>query len=343
MRFTFQKSIVNNQATLPIIAVIALVMWFVLPPVWMQHVGGTSDFGLWRFAPALLKTGWGTVVASVVCMAVVVYQMAELNYVNVLLRVSSRMLSSMLALLLALAVVCHQCQEPGCVLMVLSLITFFPLFETYQQPSPHLSFLIHLPLSAASLLFPKLLWMVPVYWLIQGYFRAFSLRCFTAALMGALLPYWCYGGIAFMTGTLDDYMADVQTLTEFQLVDYAQLDGRNLLTFIFVLLLFLVGTVDFYARQFLDKTRTRIIYNAMIGYGVAIALFMCLQPQYFVTLLPLLLLPTSILFGHFFTLTHTRFSHICCLVLLLLAVVVVTAQYVCDEHLAFRLPTSSLP
>ena len=323
--------------------VIAVVLWLVLPRVWMQHVGGASEFGLWRLVPSLLTTGFWTVVASLVCMAAAVYQMAELNYANVLLRVSSRMLSSMLALLLTLSVVCHQCQEPGCVLMIFMLTSFFPLFATYQQPSPALSFLVHFPLALGSLFFPKLLWMVPVYWIIQGYFRAFSLRCIVASLMAVLLPYWGYGGIAFLVGAWDDYVADVQTMTAFQWADYMQLDARNVLTFAFVFLLFIVGAVDFFMSQYLDKTRTRIIYKGMIIYGMAVASFILLQPQYFVTLLPILLLPTALLFGHFFTLTHTRFSHICCLVLLVLAVAVVAVQYVCDGQLAFRWPVSLHP
>ena len=295
----------------------------------------TPDYGLWKEIPQFLQEGYFSLGISLSCAALAVYLMAELNNANVLLRVSSRMLSSMLAFLLTIVIVGHRFQ-PGSVVMILSLLSFFPLFSTYQLPSPLLSFTSHLLVSVASLVFPKLLWLVPVYWLIQGYFRAFSLRCLLASLLAVLLPYWFYGGIAFVTDSLDDFLTHVCMVADVQWHDYAALDLRHVVAFAFLVLLFVSGAVDFYVNQFLDKTRTRIIYNAMILYGLSIVLFTLLQPQYLETLLPLLLMSTATVFGHFFTLTHTRFSHIYCIVLLVMAAVVLAVQCVCDAHLMLR-------
>ena len=143
-----------------------------------------------------------------------------------------------------------------------------------------------------------------------------------------MLPYWFYGGIAVLTGSLEDFLIHCQEIISFQTYDYTQLEVRDVLLYAFVLILFMTGVIDFYLHQYMDKTRTRIIFNALIVYGIAIAIWIGIQPQHFSTLLPLLLLPTSIVFGHFFTLTHTRFSHIYCIVLMVLAVVVLVAQYI---------------
>ena len=218
--------------------------------------------------------------------------------------------------------------------MLLSLISFFPLFATYQQPNPLLTFVTYLLVSVASLVFPQLLWLVPVYWFIQGYFRAFSLRCCIASLLAVMVPYWFYGGIAVLTASLPDFLAHCQEVISFQVYDYTQLNLRDLILYAFILLLHLTGAIDFYIHQFMDKTRTRIIYNSLIIYGIIIAIWIGVQPQYFSILLPMLLLATSIIFGHFFTLTHTRFSHIYCLILMVLAVAILVAQYLSPDLLS---------
>lgn len=327
MKLSFQKSIASSQATLPIVAIVVFALWFLLSPVQPSLSFSTPDYGLWKDVPSFLQEGYWALGIGAFCAALAVYLMAELNNANVLLRVNSRMLSSMLAILLCIAVLCHHFQ-PGSIVMLFSLTSFFSLFATYQQPNPLLTFITFLLVSVASLVFPRLLWLVLVYWFIQGYFRAFSLRCCVASVLAVMLPYWFYGGIAVLTGSLEDFLIHCQEIISFQTYDYTQLEVRDVLLYAFVLILFMTGVIDFYLHQYMDKTRTRIIFNALIVYGIAIAIWIGIQPQHFSTLLPLLLLPTSIVFGHFFTLTHTRFSHIYCIVLMVLAVAVLVAQYI---------------
>ena len=339
VRQNFQKGIAYSQATLPVVGGVSFVLWLLFSPLQSSVSFSTSDYGLWKYVPSLIQEGHWALGVGVFCAALAVYMMAELNNANALLRVGSRMLSSVFALLLCLAVSCHRFQ-PGNVVMLLSLMSLFPMFTTYQQPSPLLTFIIYLLVSVASLVFPKLLWFIPAYWFIQAYFRAFSLRCCLASIMAVMLPYWFYGCVAVLTESFADFQIHCQEIVSFQGYDYTQLDIRDLITFVFVILLFLTGVIDFYLHRFMDKTRTRIIYNALINYGVIMVIWIVVQPQYFTTLLPLLLIPTSIVFGHFFTLTHTKFSHIYCIVLMVLAVIVLVVQYLPD-NLLFQFLTSN--
>ena len=326
MKLDFQRHIASSQSTLPVVGVLAVVLWILLPVPFSSFSYSVPDYGLWHLLPASLQQGRFSLGIGLGIAALAVYVMVELNNANVLLRTSSRMLGCMLAFLLAWAVVTHPFQ-PGHILMFATLLSFFPLFATYQQPHPVFSFIVHLFLSVASLFFPMFLWVVPAYWLIQGYFRALSLRCWIASLLAILLPYWFYGGVAVLTDSLPAFWTHLQVMADIRWGDYSQVELRDLLTFGLLFLLFLTGAIDFYIHQFLDKTRIRIIYNALIFHGVVILLFICLQPHYFSTLLPLMIVDTAILFGHFFTLTHSRFSHIICLILLLLALCVLAVQY----------------
>ena len=326
VRLNFQKSITDSQLTLPVVYGLVILLWFLTPPVQTSASFSTTDYGLWRHLPLVLQQGYWSLGISALCASLAVHSMAELNNANVLLRVGSRMLSTTLAFLLGLVVICHLFQ-PGMLVMLFSWLSFFPLFSSYQTPSPFFSFLTYLQISVASLVFPKLLWIVPFYWLIQGYLRSFTLRCLLASFLATMLPYWFYGGIALMMESTGEFLSHLQEMVSFQWYDYTQLDMRELAVFLLVILLFLTGSIDFYLHRYLDKTRTRIFFGALVQYGLIIAIWIGIQPQYFTTLLPVLLLPTAILFGHFFTFTHTRFSHILCIILLVLSLVVLALQY----------------
>ena len=334
MRLNFQKDIASNQATLPITCSVAFLLWFVQSSVQPSTPFSSPEYGLWQYVPAFLQEGYWSLGISAFFAALSVYLMAELNNAHVLLRVSSRMLSSMLAILLCLNVVGHQFQ-PGAVVMLFSLLSLFPLFSSYQSPSPLLSFLVFLSLSVASLIFSKLLWMIPIYWIIQGLFRTLSLRCFISSILATLLPYWVYGGIAILTASLPVFLTHIQTIIQIQWFDYTTLRLLDILIYSFVVLLFITGAIDFMIHQFMDKTRTRIIFNAVILHGLAVTIWIGIQPQYFSTLLPMLIVSTAILFGHFFTLTHTKFSHIYCIILMVLAVLLLLVQYLPTNLLSY--------
>ena len=109
------------------------------------------------------------------------------------------------------------------------------------------------------------------------------------------------------------------SLMQWTLPNYGAVALTDALPAIFALVLFVIGAVHFSFNSFLDKTRTRIIYNVVIMHGVSIAMFMALQPQYVAVLLPLMLADTAIVYGHFFALTYNRFSHVLNLLLIVAA------------------------
>lgn len=323
MQLDFQKSIANSQMTLPVVGLIAAAMWFVLP-----LLGGGGDavsivaddvtYGLWHLIPQQFQTGYWGLGLGLALAAVVVYLLAELNNSNVLLRISSRMLSSTLIFILMLLPAMHTVQ-PGLLVMAVCAVSFFPLFATYQLPHPKYVFLTYLLLSLASLAFPKLLLMLPVYWVLQGYLRSMTFRCLMASLIGVVLPYWAFAGIAYLTDSIGEFVSIFSVFIDFSWYEYSQLTTPQISRFAFVLLLFVVGVIDFYRNNFLDKTRTRILYNTVIIHAAFLLLFLCLQPQYFSVLFALFTFDTAIIYGHFFALTYTKFSHILNIVIFVLA------------------------
>ena len=74
--------------------------------------------------------------------------------------------------------------------------------------------------------------------------------------------------------------------------------------------IFVLGTVDFYMRIYLDKTRTRVIYNVVILHGAAYFLLLLLQPISSLTLLPVTLVMTALMGGHYISNDDTTLSNI---------------------------------
>lgn len=323
MQLDFQKSIASSQMTLPVVGVIAAVMWVVLPLLGGGDVAepvmdGDATYGLWHYVPQQFQTGYWGLGLGFALAAVVVYLLAELNNSNVLLRISSRILSSTLVFILMLLPAMHTVQ-PGLFVMAMCAVSFFPLFATYQLPHPKYVFLSYMLLSLASLAFPKLLLVVPVYWVLQGYLRSMTFRCLMASVIGVVLPYWAFAGIAFLTDSIGEFVSAVVGIIDFSWYDYTLLTTPQISRFAFVLLLFVVGVIDFYRNNFLDKTRTRILYNTVIIHAAFSLLYLCLQPQYFSVLFALFAFDTAIVYGHFFALTYTKFSHILNIVIFVLA------------------------
>lgn len=325
MRLEFQKSIASSQFTLPVVSILGFLLW-VLLPVSQSDSFVSVDYGLWHLIPSSVVTGKTGMYVAIGMSALIVYLIAELTNTFVLLRISSRMLSSTMAFLLG-GILCLHTIQPGHVLSVFYLLTLISIFYTYQMPMPVSSFLAYLFLSLSSLIFPKIVLLVPMFWICQIYLRAFSARCFVASLFGLLVPYWFFLGLSvYSEGSLESFLNISRNIVDLHMPQYASLSLKDILIFSFITLFFISGMVDFYINSYLDKTRSRAYYNMLIGVGFVLMIAIVLQPQYFHTILPLYLINTSFVGGHFIALTYNKLSHIYCLVMLALYVALLASQ-----------------
>ncbi|MCM1311777.1 MAG: hypothetical protein NC206_05000 [Bacteroides sp.] len=324
------KIITTGKFTLPVVSIAAFILWWFggseTANLYHNACGraelSVSDYGLWACLPVEWLDGPAGLVAGLVFATLAVYLMAELNNANVLLRVSSRMLSSLLAVMLTACVFLHVMQ-PAHIIMLMAMLSYFTLFATYQNGNPRITFLTYMYVSLASLVFPKLLLVVPFYWLAQAHFRSLSLRCFCASLVGVCLPYWLYAGCAVCMDSLAVFLEHVGGVVRFEWGDYTSVSLQRMCLAGYSLLLFLAGTFDFYLKSYLDKTRTRILYNVVILFGVVGFLFLIWQIDYFDTLFPLALLPTVVVAGHHIVLSDSKFMRIYTAVILVLALALV--------------------
>ena len=177
-------------------------------------------------------------------------------------------------------------------------------------------------LGIAGIFFPQIVFLVPLLWIILfSKVLAGSIKTLTASILGYLTPYWIIGGYLVYKDELSvgyDYIAQ---LTQFEPIGiYNQIELKAYLFFGFLMLLTLVGTIHFLRNSFLDKIKTRMIYEALMVINIGCIVFLILQPQHYSFLIRLIIVNTSPFIGHFITLTRTRLTNITFIVFTLSAV-----------------------
>ena len=163
----------------------------------------------------------------------------------------------------------------------------------------------------------RVLWLLPVLWiLLATKMLAFSSRTLLASLMGLTLPYWLVGCYLVYTHRLTEHTDYLLTIASVDaLADFASLPIMVTLTIIFVLLMGVLGMCHYLHTSYNDRISTRMIYEFLVIMQIVLSVFIVLQPQSYVALLPLLIVNTSPLIAHFLALSHTKTSNVTFLVI----------------------------
>ena len=264
---------------------------------------------------------WQDVINLLVC-ALTAYLLIEINTAFTLIRTRSTLHVSFLRIpvhglpVSAFLPVCRFLRHS------LFLIAISQLFSSYESPYPagsifHAFFFIGL----GSLLFPQLLYFVPLFYLGMISFRSLSLKSFFAGLTGLCVPYWLFFGYAFYYDKMNLFYHPLQELIHFQPISYGTLGMDRIISCGIITLISLVSSVHYFHVSYLDKVRTRIFLFFLIAVEAWIYLLGILQPQHFDILLQMQVIVGSILTGHLFTLTHNRFTGIFFIITFVLLIV----------------------
>lgn len=271
------------------------------------------------------------------CFVISSYLMVELNNSNALLRIRSRMVSCSFIVLMAMSSFLFPSLRSA--LVTLCFVTFYIIiFHTYQDhQSPGYTFYAFLALGIASVMLPQVVFFVPFIWLMMAFWlMAFSWRMWIASLLGLLAPYWFIVPWYIYSGLEDRLIAHVVSLITFtpQTLPWGEQGWGSLLhspqgasgwvsllmliTFLFVFIIGLVGTVHFLRNASKDKIRTRMLYYIFISMFLLTVLFIIFQPQHFEALFGFMIVNASALIAHFIALTRTRFTNIAFFILIAL-------------------------
>lgn len=288
MRKRLQNRVAESRFAFPIASLYALAIW--------MFAGAVADRLYVQLALFALST----------------LMMVYINNSNALIRIYSRMVScSFIVMTCAVAFVFSSVE---CAVVQAGFVMFYlSLFRCYQDKrSPGIAYYSFLCLGIVSLFFVHILYFVPFFWVLMGSnLMSMNIKMLLASLLGLITPYWFAVGYCFYIGQPEWMLEHFVQLGEFQSVSCIEtVDIHRIVTFAVFLLMAIIGMVHFMRNSYLDKIRTRMIFEMFITVDLLVIVFMVLQPQHYDMLLPLMIVNTSCLYAHFISLTKTRLTNI---------------------------------
>lgn len=320
-RKLLQARITAGRFTLPVVIFICILCWMGTSVLLPELKAGEADYSLWNRLMSFGLPGWSNRLAGFVLYALIGYFLIELNNTFAIIRMRASVQTSLYFLLITACPAMHPLYA-GQVAAVAFLLSLYFLFKSYQQAHPSGNvFHSFVFIGAGSLLFPQLLYFIPI-WLIGAYnFKSLTPRSFCAALLGLSVPYWFLLGHAIFHKEIDLFYVPFSELARFQPVDllngFAQWE---LVTLAYLFILFIISTIHCIVAGYEDKIQTRGYLHFLIFLNFCIFFFILLQPAYSMNLMSLLFITASILIAHLFVLTNNKLSNwffICSMVALL--------------------------
>lgn len=262
----------------------------------------------------VLTNHWWWQLASFACTT---YLMVELNNVNALIRIFSRMVSSAFLALICCACFLFPALHEAVMLTALTVFVLL-LFRTYQdKEAAGFTYYAFLFFGLASMAYVHILFFLPLVWLLMlTCTMSLSWRTWAASLLGLLTPYWfCMLWLIYQHDyslALHHFMALAVFEEPFNL--HAITDYQKA-TLALVCLMAVIGTIHYMRKSFMDSIRIRMFYSFFIWSDLTALLFLLLQPQHFNAMLLIMIFNTSPLIAHFIALTSTKLTNIVFLLL----------------------------
>lgn len=269
----------------------------------------------WLFLSSETSTRVGSTVSLAVA-ALLAYMVAELSTRFSLLRVSSDIHAALFVLLIAMVGELHDAGT-WCVVALLYATSLFFTLISYQTENPPLALCSGMCVSLISTVFPAFLFLVPVYLVGMMVLRSLTPRSLVAFVLGLMMPYWFWmAGILLYDGF--DGLAVIAQHLVFPVKwgDYAAVSPMKWAELALAAILFIAGTVNFYSKSYLDKSRVRVTYYVIITHGIAFLLFILLQIHHFIELFPLFSICSAFMGGHHLAHSNSRIIRIYSILLL---------------------------
>ncbi len=294
MRKRLQNKAAESKFALPVVSVYAIGIWLICGLIW--------------------ENWW----AQLGCFFIATYLMVQLNNVNVLIRIYSRMMSCAFAAMTCCA--CFLFPSVNKAIMEVCLISsLLFLTITYQdKQSVGYTYYAYLMFGCASIFYAQLLYFMPLMWLLTAtQLQSLSWRTWGASLLGTLTPYWFVSCGLLWAGDFTPLVNHFARLGQFMTpFKFSLLTSSQIAFYVFICILALTGTIHFLRQHRDDKIRVRLIYGFFIWIDLLSILFLALQPQHYDSLIRISIIATSPLIAHFLTLTHTKVTNVAFFVLI---------------------------
>lgn len=277
-------------------------------PVWGYALLQATD---------IIKVG-----ASMVCVAIATLLMAELNNYNALIRIYSRMVSSIF--LVFVTVTAYPFASVAYAVSTLCVVLFYTAaFHCYQDRQlMGWCYYAFVAIGVHSLFFPHVLYFLPLLWVLMlTKLLSMSLRMFCASILGILTPYWFMLLYVVWQQDYDAVINHFAALGTFTMPGdpLALLTPLQITNAALVLLCAAIGIIHYLRKRQQDRIRTQLLYEIFIYVDVFAIAVLLLQFQLYDMLLPIIIVNTAPLIAHFVALTETKWTNLMTKALMLLA------------------------
>lgn len=276
---------------------------------------------IWLLKGVIAHQWW----LSLACFSLAVYLVVELNNCHALLRIRSRMVSTVFILLSCMASTLFE-HVDSCFLLLGMVAFMLVLFHSYQNSQAagtvYYAFALF---GICSCFFVKLLFLLPVLWLLMAtQLLTLNGRLLTASLLGVSTPYWFVLPLFIFRQDFEPMTAHFRSLLDFTPFGeaYQSLTVNQVIVLSFTALLLCISIYRFWKYSFEDKIRIRLIYGFITVMSLLCIVCLLLQPQLYQWLMPLIIVFGSPLIAHFFTFTSSKQTNILFMVTTVLSVLI---------------------
>ena len=318
--YRFQNKICESAATLPMGIVVGALLWFLIP--------GSDGIGSLTFDVSPYS------LAAMAVYIITAYIILETNNQNALVRIRTRIVSAIWALLIGIMPSVHHFSAGMCAALGLA-ASHYLLFLSYQkfQPVGEVFHAFSL-FGIACIALPQLVVLTPLYyWYLIVYMRCITWRVFWAGIVGLIVPVWLLGGYCILTGSWQfalDRLGVLMTAFRPEVQDWQYLlSWRNsdVLMLAFLTLTGMAAIVHFMQSRYDDKIRTRMLLYIYMMQSIGVWVIAMLNPLVYEDFIPALIVCISPLMGHHFALTDRVVTNIYFCLCLVAVMIIALVNY----------------
>ena len=286
MKSRLQNKVAGSAWTLPVCAVAAAGMW------WLPEREPTAEQGL----------------GLAVCL-LTAYVLMETNAREHIIRIRTRLMSAVWLILAASLPFMHPLREPIAVAALLA-VSYALLFRCYQKHRPQ-KYVFHafLMLGLGSFLAPAMLPMAVLYlFYLAVFLRSLTAKAFWAAIIGVVVPYWCYAIWCFVMGDVQSLLDLWTRMTQFEMPSAEAVMAMPLANQVatgVVVLTSIVSIIHYLSTNYDDKIRVRMYLYIYVAQTVLLTALLFAQPAWFETTMAMLLCSSCPLIAHYFALSRS--------------------------------------
>ena len=282
-----QNSIAESRLLLPIVAIYGVVVWL---------LSGVIESFLWP---------------QFVMFVFSAFLITEIDNLNAIMRVYSRMTVGFFILFTLMLNICHEWHF--FYLQVCYLLFLFFFFSCYQRISCQGTiFYAFLFLGLASIKFIHIIFLIPVLWVLMiTKVQSVDWKNIWASIVAIIVPYIYYAAYLFYKNEPYNILVDhFKELAYFDVNNIMNLSNTQWFTLGLMGIPFIISIIHINRYSYQDKIKTKMLMEALMWVGLFLFAFILLYPQFYTQLIMLFLVSASFFVAHLFLFTHNIVSNI---------------------------------